>query len=51
MGVARYELSTNSWLPMWVDGSGGLLDTDVVTSLAADRNPNRIWVGGDDAVS
>jgi len=48
MGVARYQLSTMSWLDMWVDGSGGLLDTDVVTSLAADRNPNRIWVGGDD---
>ena len=48
MGVARFDLTTNSWLSMWESGSGGLLDTNVVTSLAADRNPNRIWVGGSD---
>ena len=48
MGVARFNLTTSEWLPMWVDGSGGLLDTDQITSIAADTNPNRIWVGGSD---
>jgi len=48
MGVARFNLTTSEWLPMWVDGSGGLLDTDQITSIAADTNPNRIWVGGTD---
>ena len=48
MGIARYDMNTGNWLDMWTDGAGGLLDTDGITSMAADRLPNRMWIGGDD---
>ena len=48
IGIARFDLNTGNWLNLWTDGSGGLLDTDGITSMAADRLPNQLWVGGDD---
>ena len=48
IGVARYDIANNDWLPTWtesnvLDGGNGDL-----TSLAADIRPGHIWVGGAD---
>ena len=55
IGVARYEISTNSWLPTWTEYSGSpsgnaILDpgNQDVTGLVADINPNQLWIGGED---
>ncbi len=55
IGIARYEISTNSWLPTWTEYSGSpsgnaILDpgNQDVTGLVADINPNQLWIGGED---
>ena len=55
IGVARYEISTNSWLPTWTEYGGSPSGTQIldpgngdVTGLVADIRPNHLWVGGDD---
>ncbi len=55
IGIARYEISTNSWLPTWTEYSGGPSGTEIldpgngdVTGLVADINPNQLWIGGED---
>lgn len=55
VGVARYEISTNSWLPTWTEYSGSpsgnsILDpgNQDITGLVADINPNQLWIGGED---
>ena len=55
IGVARYEISTNSWLPTWTEYSGSpsgnaILDpgNEEITGLVADINPNQLWIGGED---
>ena len=55
IGVARYEISTNSWLPTWTEYSGSPSGTEIldpgneeVTGLVADINPDQIWIGGED---
>ena len=55
IGVARYEISTNSWLSTWTEYSGSpsgnaILDpgNQDVTGLVADINPNQLWIGGED---
>ena len=48
IGVARYDIANNDWLPTWTESNvldGGNGD---VTSLVADIRPNLIWVGGAD---
>ena len=47
-GIARLDLNTGGWLTSWTDGSGGLLDTDGITSMAAGLQPDHLWIGGDD---
>lgn len=48
VGIARYEISTNSWLPTWTEDD--VLDdgNQFVTGLVADINPDQLWVGGED---
>ena len=55
IGIARYEISTNSWLPTWTEYSSSpsgnaILDpgNQDVTGLVADINPNQLWIGGED---
>ena len=55
IGVARYEISTNSWLPTWTEYSGSPSGTEIldpgngdVTGLVADINPDQLWIGGED---
>ncbi len=55
IGIARYEISTNSWLPTWTEYSNSpsgnaILDpgNQDVTGLVADINPNQLWIGGED---
>ena len=48
IGVARYDIPNNNWLPTWTESNvldGGNGD---VTSLVADIRPGLIWVGGAD---
>ena len=48
IGVARYDIPNNNWLPTWTESNvldGGNGD---VTSLVADIRPGLIWVGGED---
>ena len=59
IGVARYEISTNSWLTTWTEDN--VLDNgnQFVTGLVADygrlagsglgpANPEQLWIGGED---
>ena len=55
VGIARYDIPTNSWLPTWTEYSGGPSGNEIldpgngdVTGLVADIRPNHIWIGGDD---
>ena len=55
IGVARYEISTNSWLPTWTEYSNSPSGTSIldpgngdVTGLVADINPDQLWIGGAD---
>ena len=48
VGVARYDIPNNEWLPTWtesnvLDGGNGEL-----TGLVADIRPGQIWIGGAD---
>ena len=48
IGVARYDIPNNQWLPTWtesnvLDGGNGDL-----TGLVADIRPGQIWIGGAD---
>jgi len=48
IGVARYDIPNNQWLPTWtesnvLDGGNGEL-----TGLVADIRPGQIWIGGAD---
>ena len=48
IGVARYDIPNNEWLPTWTESNvldGGNGD---VTGLIADIRPGQIWVGGAD---
>lgn len=46
LGIARYNLTTGSWLTTW-DGSQGIIDDDDVTALIEGRNYGTMWAGGD----
>ena len=48
IGIARYEISTNSWLPTWTEDN--ILDNgnQFVTGLVADINQDQLWIGGED---
>ena len=48
IGVARYDIVNNNWLPTWTENN--VLDggNEEVTSLAADIRQGHIWVGGGD---
>ena len=55
IGVARYEISTNSWLPTWTEYSNSPSGNSIldpgngdVTGLVADINPDQLWIGGAD---
>lgn len=55
IGIARYDIPTNSWLPTWTEYAGSpsgsqILDSGNgdVTGIVADIRPNHLWVGGDD---
>ena len=44
IGVARYDLSSGTWLSLWDEDN--LLNSNEITSLKKDTNPNNLWVGG-----
>ena len=48
IGIARYDITNNVWLPTWTEDN--VLDNgnEFVTGLVADINPDRIWIGGED---
>ena len=46
IGIARYNLTTKTWLPIW-DGSFGIIDDDDVTVLIEGQVEGTIWAGGD----
>ena len=46
LGILRYDLLTDEWLSPW-DATTNLLESDGVTAMIQDIDPNRIWVGGD----
>ena len=48
VGVARYDIPNNKWLPTWTENNvldGGNGD---VSGLVADFRPGQIWIGGSD---
>ena len=48
VGVARYDIPNNKWLPTWTESNvldGGNGD---VSGLVADFRPGQIWIGGAD---
>ena len=48
IGVARYDIPNNQWLPTWTESNvldGGNED---LTGLVADIRPGMIWIGGSD---
>ena len=50
VGVARYDITNNNWLPTWtesnvLDGGNG-----EVSGLVADFRPGQIWIGGGDGL-
>ena len=49
IGVARYDITNNNWLPTWTESNfvldGGNGD---ITTIAADIRPGQIWIGGSD---
>ena len=48
IGVARYDRINDIWLQVWDSSNSNNLITDNrVTALIPDRQPHRIWVGGD----
>jgi hypothetical protein len=46
LGIARFNLSSGSWLTPW-DGSQGILDDDDVTVLIEGPDEGTMWAGGD----
>ena len=46
IGVARYDLNSQIWLPPW-DASSGQIPDNGVTALSDDLNNAHLWVGGD----
>jgi hypothetical protein len=48
VGVARYDRINGVWLQEWDSSNSNNLVTDNdVTTLIPDRQPHRIWIGGD----
>jgi len=47
IGILRYDLSVDEWLSPWDSATSNLLESNGVTAMVQDVNPNRIWVGGD----
>ena len=47
IGILRYDLTTDEWLSPWDSATSNLLESNGVTAMVQDINPNRIWVGGD----
>ena len=47
VGILRYNLTTDEWLSPWDAATSNLLESNGVTAMVQDVNPNRIWVGGD----
>ena len=46
LGIARFNLSSGSWLTPW-DGSQGIIDDDDVTVMIAGSQYGTMWAGGD----
>jgi len=47
VGILRYDLTTDEWLAPWDAATTNLLESNGITAMVQDLNPNRIWVGGD----
>jgi hypothetical protein len=47
IGILRYDLSVDEWLSPWDSATSNLLESNGVTAMVQDVNPNRLWVGGD----
>ena len=47
VGILRYDLTTDEWLSPWDAVNTNLIESNGVTAMVRDVNPNRIWVGGD----
>ncbi|HIL65050.1 MAG TPA: hypothetical protein EYG33_02670 [Candidatus Poseidoniales archaeon] len=47
IGIARYDLTTNEWLPIWDASSSGLLQGDEITTMHLGRYADQLWIGGD----
>ena len=45
-GIARFDLSNQTWLQSW-DGSQGYINDDDVTALVHGRASGTMWAGGD----
>ena len=45
VGIARYDLNTETWLSTW-DASSGLISNDLITLLEEGEAPGTIWAGG-----
>ena len=43
----RYDLTTDEWLSPWDAATSNLLESNGITAMVQDANPNRMWVGGD----
>ncbi len=47
VGILRYDLTNDEWLSPWDSVNTNLIESNGVTAMVRDVNPNRIWVGGD----
>ena len=47
VGILRYDLTTDEWLSPWDSATSNLIESNGVTAMVQDLNPNRLWVGGD----
>ena len=46
LGIARYNLTSSTWLSPW-DGTQGIIDDDDVTVLIEGSEEGTMWAGGD----
>ncbi len=48
VGIARFDRINNSWLSTWDDTASSTLSIDPdVATMIPDRQPHRLWIGGD----
>ena len=50
MGIARFNLTSSTWMTPW-DSSQGIIPDDDVTALIEGRQEGTMWAGGDDGLT